>query len=47
VDLLRKEGELMGYRKIGRSGLLVSELCVGIEEIGERHLLRPGARERT
>jgi hypothetical protein len=37
----------MGYRKIDRSGLLVSELCIGIEEIGERHLLRAGARAGT
>jgi aryl-alcohol dehydrogenase-like predicted oxidoreductase len=37
----------MDYRKIGRSGLPVPELCLGIEEIGERHLLRAGAREGT
>ena len=37
----------MGYRKIGRSGLRVCELCLGIEEIGERHLLRAGARAGT
>jgi len=35
----------MGYRKIGRLGLLVSELCLGIDEVGKRHLLRAGARE--
>jgi hypothetical protein len=37
----------MGYRKINRSGLRVSDLCLGIEEIGEWHLLRAGARAGT